>query len=82
MKAMILAAGRGERLRPLTDKVPKSLVEVSGESLLERHLNNVRAAGVTEVVINLGWLGDRIVERASDALPVRPEALRSRRHLQ
>jgi MurNAc alpha-1-phosphate uridylyltransferase len=60
---MILAAGRGERLRPLTDKVPKSLVEVSGESLLERHLNNIRAAGITEVVINLGWLGDRIVER-------------------
>ena len=60
---MILAAGRGERLRPLTDKVPKSLVEGRGESLLERHLNNVRAAGITEVVINLGWLGDRIVER-------------------
>ena len=50
-------------MRPLTDKVPKSLVEVGGESLLERHLNNVRAAGITEVVINLGWLGDRIVER-------------------
>lgn len=60
---MILAAGRGERLRPLTDKVPKSLVEVAGESLLERHLNNIRAAGITEVVINLGWLGERIVER-------------------
>lgn len=63
MRAMILAAGRGERLRPLTDSVPKSLVQVRGESLLERHLNNVRAAGITEVVINLGWLGDRIVER-------------------
>ena len=60
---MILAAGRGERLRPLTDRVPKSLVQVRGESLLERHLNNVRAAGITEVVINLGWLGERIVER-------------------
>lgn len=60
---MILAAGRGERLRPLTDKVPKSLVEVRGESLLERHLHNVRAAGIESVVINLGWLGERIVER-------------------
>lgn len=63
MRAMILAAGRGERLRPLTDKIPKSLVQIRGESLLERHLNSVRAAGITEVVINLGWLGDRIVER-------------------
>jgi len=63
MRAMILAAGRGERLRPLTDKIPKSLVEVRGQSLLERHLENVRRAGVTTVVINLGWLGDEIVER-------------------
>ena len=64
MIAMILAAGRGERLRPLTDKVPKALVEVGGESLLERHLRSVKAAGVDTVVINLGWLGDQIVERA------------------
>lgn len=63
MKAMILAAGRGERLRPLTDHVPKSLVEVRGESLLERHLRNVRSAGIRSVVINLGWLGERIVKR-------------------
>ena len=63
MRAMILAAGRGERLRPLTDETPKSLVEVGGRSLLERHLDHVRAAGIRTVVINLGWLGDRIVER-------------------
>lgn len=63
MRAMILAAGRGERLRPLTDEIPKSLVEVRGETLLERHLENVRSAGIETVVINLGWLGDRIVER-------------------
>ena len=63
MRAMILAAGRGERLRPLTDEVPKSLVEVGGESLLERHLENVRSAGIGKVVINLGWLGNRIAER-------------------
>jgi len=63
VRAMILAAGRGERLRPLTDKIPKSLVEVRGQSLLERHLENVRRAGVRKVVINLGWLGDQIAKR-------------------
>lgn len=63
---MILAAGRGERLRPLTDTVPKSLVEVRGEALLERHLKNVAEAGIREVVINLGWLGQKISERIGD----------------
>lgn len=60
---MILAAGRGERLRPLTDQVPKALVEINGESLLERHLKSLADAGVNTVVINLGWLGEQIVER-------------------
>jgi len=63
MRAMILAAGRGERLRPLTDSVPKSLIEVHGQSLLERHLKNVREASIEDVVINLGWLGDQIQQR-------------------
>jgi MurNAc alpha-1-phosphate uridylyltransferase len=63
MKAMILAAGRGERLRPLTDEIPKALVEVAGKSLLEHHLERVRAAGIESVVINLGWHGERIAER-------------------
>ena len=63
MIAMILAAGRGERLRPLTDTTPKSLVEIGGQSLLERHLLNIRNAGVETVVINLGWLGADIVRR-------------------
>ena len=63
MIAMILAAGRGERLRPITDALPKALVEVRGETLLERHLRALRAAGIDDVVINLGWLGDRIVDR-------------------
>lgn len=63
MIAMILAAGRGERLRPLTDTVPKCLVEVRGQSLLERHLEHVSKAGIKNVVINLGWLGEQIVER-------------------
>jgi MurNAc alpha-1-phosphate uridylyltransferase len=60
---MILAAGRGERLRPLTETTPKALVEVHGRSLLERHLDSLRAAGIETVVINLGWLGERIAER-------------------
>jgi MurNAc alpha-1-phosphate uridylyltransferase len=60
---MILAAGRGERLRPLTDSVPKSLVEVNGETLLERHLHWLRGGGVETVVINLGWLGEKILAR-------------------
>ena len=60
---MILAAGRGERLRPLTDVVPKALIEVRGRSLLEHHLDRLRDAGINDVVINLGWLGQKIVER-------------------
>ena len=60
---MILAAGRGERLRPLTDAMPKALVEVHGESLLEKHLHAIRVAGIDTVVINLGWLGEQIAER-------------------
>ena len=63
MIAMILAAGRGERLRPITEEVPKALVEVQGRSLLEWHLGNIRAAGIETVVINLGWLGEIIAER-------------------
>jgi MurNAc alpha-1-phosphate uridylyltransferase len=63
MIAMVLAAGRGERMRPITDTVPKALVEVGGVSLLERQLSMLRSAGVTKVVINLGWLGGKIVER-------------------
>ncbi len=63
MIAMILAAGRGERLRPVTDSVPKALIEVCGQSLIERHLVAIHSAGIDTVVINLGWLGDAIVER-------------------
>ena len=68
--AMILAAGRGERLRPLTDEIPKALVEINGESLLERHLRLMAEAGVTTVVINLGWLGEQIVERVGSGSKV------------
>lgn len=63
MIAMLLAAGRGERLRPVTDTLPKCLVEVRGRSLLEHHLDRLHDDGITTVVINLGWLGEQIVER-------------------
>jgi MurNAc alpha-1-phosphate uridylyltransferase len=60
MKAMILAAGRGERLRPLTDHKPKPLLEVRGQALIVWHLQALARAGVREVVINLSWLGEQI----------------------
>jgi MurNAc alpha-1-phosphate uridylyltransferase len=60
---MILAAGRGVRFRPITDNVPKPLIPVCGEILIERHLRRLAAAGVRQFVINLGWLGEQI-ERA------------------
>lgn len=63
---MILAAGRGERMRPLTDRRPKALLEVGGRSLIEWQLQRLRDAGVTTVVINLGWLGESIVEHVGD----------------
>ena len=63
MKAMILAAGRGERLRPLTDSTPKPLLEVRGKPLIVYHLEALRKAGFDDVVINLSWLGDQIRTR-------------------
>jgi MurNAc alpha-1-phosphate uridylyltransferase len=58
--AMILAAGRGERLRPLTDKVPKPLLTVRGKPLIVYHLEKLARLGVKHVVINLAWLGEQI----------------------
>jgi MurNAc alpha-1-phosphate uridylyltransferase len=63
MKAMILAAGRGERMRPLTDTIPKPLLMVAGKMLIEYHLQNLAGAGVTEVVINHAWLGQQFPEK-------------------
>jgi MurNAc alpha-1-phosphate uridylyltransferase len=60
MKAMILAAGRGERLRPLTDVTPKPLLEVKAKPLIVHHLEALSRAGFTEIVINLSWLGNQI----------------------
>lgn len=63
---MILAAGRGERLRPLTDRVPKPLLEVDGKPLIVHHLEALAKAGFGETVINLSWLGEQIRERLGD----------------
>ena len=66
MKAMILAAGRGERMRPLTDHTPKTLLEVAGRPLLHYHLDAIAKAGVKDVVINLSWLGEQIRDALAD----------------
>ncbi len=63
MRAMILAAGRGERLRPLTDRVPKPLVDVGGKPLIEHHLERLAAAGFSEVAINHSYLGAMLQEK-------------------
>lgn len=60
MKAMILAAGRGERMRPLTDTTPKPLLKVQGRHLIEYHIEALAAAGLRELVINTGRLGRQI----------------------
>ena len=66
MKAMILAAGRGSRMRPLTDHMPKPLLEVGGQPLIIWHLQRLAAAGFTEIVINLAWQGNQIPKRLGD----------------
>lgn len=64
--ALILAAGRGERLRPFTDHTPKPLLEVRGKPLIEWHLEALAAAGIREVVINTAWLEDRFPAALGD----------------
>ena len=64
--AMVLAAGRGERLRPITDSIPKPLVEVGGVSLLQRHLQNLASAGIERVVINVAHLAEKIIAAVED----------------
>lgn len=60
MRAMILAAGRGERMRPLTDTVPKPLLSAAGKPLIQYHVEALAAAGVHEIVINLAWKGSML----------------------
>ncbi|MEJ2114662.1 MAG: nucleotidyltransferase family protein [Gammaproteobacteria bacterium] len=66
MNCILLAAGLGERLRPLTDKIPKPLIEVAGKPLIEYHLENLKSAGFKKVVINLSHLGEMIKEHLGD----------------
>ena len=66
MKAMILAAGRGERMRPLTDQTPKPLLRVGGKALIEYHLDNIKQAGIDAVVINHAWLGQQLETALGD----------------
>jgi MurNAc alpha-1-phosphate uridylyltransferase len=66
MKAMILAAGRGERMRPLTDSTPKPLLEVAGKPLIAWQIERLVAGGFDELVINHSWLGDRIEAELGD----------------
>ena len=66
MKAMLLAAGRGERMRPLTDRIPKPLLVAGGKPLIVWHLEKLAAAGITEVVINHAWLGKQIPAALGD----------------
>jgi len=66
MKALVLAAGRGERMRPLTDRIPKPLLAVRGKPLIAWHLEALARSGVREVVINTAWLEGQLVEALGD----------------
>ena len=66
MKAMILAAGRGERMRPLTDTTPKPLLIVAGKPLIQWHIEALQAAGICDIVINHAWLGEKDVSEYKD----------------
>lgn len=63
---MILAAGRGERMRPLTDDLPKPLLKAGGKPLIAWHLQGLARAGICDVVVNHAWLGDRIEAALGD----------------
>lgn len=66
MRAMILAAGRGERMRPLTDTTPKPLLAVGGKPLIEYHIEALVAVGIREIVINLAWKGELLRQALGD----------------
>lgn len=66
MNAMILAAGKGERMRPLTLTTPKPLLQAGGKPLIGYHLENLRRAGVKKVIINHSWLGEQIEQTLGD----------------
>ncbi|MFZ3076417.1 MAG: sugar phosphate nucleotidyltransferase, partial [Psychrobacter glacincola] len=65
-QAMILAAGKGTRLRPLTLETPKPLVEVGGQPLIVWHIKALKAAGITDITINASWLADKLMNTLGD----------------
>jgi MurNAc alpha-1-phosphate uridylyltransferase len=72
--ALILAGGRGERVRPITDAIPKPLIPVASRSLLERSVDRLVAHGVTNIIVNVNHLGDLIAERLKGRAQVVHEA--------
>lgn len=66
MKAMILAAGRGERMRPLTDHTPKPLLKIAGKALIEYHIEGLVRAGIADIIINHAWLGEQFEQVLGD----------------
>ena len=76
-RAMLLAAGRGERMRPLTDKTPKPMLKLRGRTMAERALDRLLDAGVEEVVVNLHHLPDQIRTRLESGRPDHPLFRRS-----
>ena len=78
MKAMILAAGRGERLAPLTERIPKPMISVAGEPLLVHQVRWLRRAGIRDVVVNVHHLGEQIEQRLGDGTDLGVRILYSR----
>ncbi|MDP1999124.1 MAG: NTP transferase domain-containing protein, partial [Rhodoferax sp.] len=70
--AMLLAAGRGERMRPLTDTTPKPLLTVRGKPLLQWHLEALVRGGVERAVVNTAWLGEQILAAFGDHFSLQP----------
>jgi len=66
MKAVLLAAGKGTRLRPLTDKMPKVMIPIAGKPILEHHVEHLAEAGIREIIINLHHLSERITSHCGD----------------
>jgi len=69
MKAMILAAGYGKRLAPLTDKTPKPLLEVGGQSLIQRNINHLINSGISEIIINVSHHANQVIKHVKETFP-------------
>jgi MurNAc alpha-1-phosphate uridylyltransferase len=73
--AIVLAAGRGERMRPLTDSTPKPLLHVHGKALMQYHLEGLATAGFGNAIINTAWLGEQIEAAFGEALSIQPRSI-------